>query len=272
VVFGVDFDKAIFQIGILDRLSYRNTVIHRLDPRTKVIAAFALIVTVVSFQKYEIAGLIPFFLFPVVVFALGEIPARFILKKVLLVSVFAVFIGLFNPLVDTRIMYRFGGVAISAGWVSFLSILLRFVLTALTMLLLISTTSFPGVSFALGRLGVPQVFVSQLHFLYRYIFVLLDEGMHMVRARDVRCFDRRGRSLWATVSLIGTLFVRTVERAERIHNAMISRGFTGVVRLPGKYRMKMTDFLSLACVGAILVIFRMYDIVHLIGAIAQRMF
>src|SRR4030065_1580790 len=99
----MDFDKEYFNLGFLDTLSYKDTVIHRLDPRTKVIATFALIITVVSFPKYEIAGLIPFFLFPAVIFSLGDIPVWFILKKVLIVSVFAVFIGIFNPLFDTHV-------------------------------------------------------------------------------------------------------------------------------------------------------------------------
>jgi cobalt/nickel transport system permease protein len=58
----MDFDKEYFNLGFLDTLSYKDTVIHRLNARTKVIATFAFIVTVVSFPKYEITGLIPFFL------------------------------------------------------------------------------------------------------------------------------------------------------------------------------------------------------------------
>lgn len=60
----MDFDKEYFNLGYLDILSYKNTLVHRLNPRTKVIATFGLIITVVSFPKYEIAGLIPFFFSP----------------------------------------------------------------------------------------------------------------------------------------------------------------------------------------------------------------
>src|SRR4030042_4653219 len=106
----MDFDKEYFNLGFLDSLSYKDTVIHRLDPRTKVIATFAFIVTVVSFPKYEIAGLIPFCLFPAVIFSLGDIPIWFILKKVLVVSVFAFFIGIFNPLFDNHIRVDLFGI------------------------------------------------------------------------------------------------------------------------------------------------------------------
>jgi cobalt/nickel transport system permease protein len=73
---------------------------------------------------------------------------------------------------DTRTAAVIFGISLSAGWISFLSILLKFALTVSAALLLIATTSFPGVCHALRRLGFPALFVSQLLFLYRYVFVL----------------------------------------------------------------------------------------------------
>jgi len=138
------FDTEYFNLGYLDTLSYQDTVIHRLDPRAKLVATITFIVTVVSFPKYEITGLLPFFLFPVLLISLGDIPVKFILKKVLLVSSFAVFIGIFNPLLDRQVSSSFLGVPISGGWLSFLSIMLKFFLTISSALLLIATTSFPA--------------------------------------------------------------------------------------------------------------------------------
>ncbi len=268
----MDFYREYFNLGVLDRLSYRDTLIHRLDPRTKVIVALAFIITVVSFPKYEIAGLIPFFFFPVVAFALGDIPVWVILKKTLLVSVFAVFIGLFNPILDTQVFFRFGGLPISGGWISFFSIILKFFLTMSALLLLISTTSFPGISHALGKLGVPDIFIAQLLFLYRYLFVLMEEMMKMVRARDVRSFGQEGHGIRVFIHLIGTLFIRTIERAERIYYAMLSRGFGGNIPSIKIYRFTPSDVLCLAIAGAILILFRVFPLVNFIGRQAERMF
>jgi cobalt/nickel transport system permease protein len=268
----MDFDKEYFNLGVLDTLSYRNTLIHRLDPRTKVISALAFIVTVVSFPKYEIDRLIPFFLLPVIVFTLGNIPVRFVLKKVLFASVFAVFIGLFNPLLDTRTMYHVLGISISGGWVSFFSILLRFILTMSTVLLLISTTSFPGICHALKKLGIPEIFISQLLFLYRYLFVLMEETMRMVRARDLRSFGTKGRGMRVFVSLFGTLFMRTMERAERVYGAMLSRGFTGTIHAGRSNGLKIGDFACLLATAGALILFRTQDLVSLLGRQAERMF
>jgi len=266
----MDFHNEYFNLGVLDALSYKDTPVHRLDPRTKVISTLAFIITVVSFPKYEVIRLIPFFIFPVVIFSLGDIPVRFILKKVLFASIFAVLIGLFNPLLDTRTMYHVFAIPVSGGWVSFVSIVLKFFLTMSAVLLLISTTSFPGVSHALSKLGVPEVFVSQLLFLYRYLFVLMEETMRMVRARDLRSFGTRGQGTHVFISLFGTLFIRTMERAERVYGAMLCRGFTGTIHPARRYRLRLADFVCLFAIGAVLVLFRTCDLVNLIGRQAER--
>ena len=264
------FDNAAFNLGYLDTLSYRNTVLHRLDPRSKLVATLAFIITVVSFPKYEIAGLLPFSLFPAIFFSMGDIPVRFIMKKVLVVSTFALFIGIFNPLLDRQIVTSFLGLPISGGCISFLSIILKFFLTITAALLLIATTSFPGICHALQKMGMPEIFVSQLLFLYRYIFVLVDEAMKIVRARDMRSFGRKGRGVKAFISLVGTLFLRTVERAERVYQAMLSRGFTGKLQTTKSFRFSSIDAAFLAGTGVILYCFRMYDVVDILGRFSMR--
>ncbi len=263
------FDAQYFDIGRLDRLSYRDTFVHNLDPRVKVIATMLFLFTVISFPKYEVVALVPFFLFPVLLMTLGEIPVRFILKKVLLVSPFAILIGVFNPLLDTGIVAVIAGVPISAGVISFLSILLKFALTVSAALLLIATTSFPGVCHALRRLGLPSLFVSQLLFLYRYIFVLMEEAMRITRARDMRSFGTRGAGIKVFVRLIGTLFVRTVDRAERIYYAMLSRGFQGDIPSLRPARIAVNDLAYLTAMVIFLVVFRLFRITEGIGRLAQ---
>jgi len=189
------FDERYFAIGRLDRLSYGRTVVHCLDPRVKVVVTLLFLVTVVSFPPHEVAALLPFFLFPVLSLTLGGIPAGFILRKILVVSPFALMIGIFNPLLDTRTVAVIAGFPVSAGWISFVSILLKFVLTTGAALLLVATTSFPGICHALRRLGCPSLFVSQLLFLYRSIWThLCDRGVggragpheHIVVATEIQ--------------------------------------------------------------------------------------
>ncbi len=264
------FDREYFNMGYLDSLSYKDTFVHRLDPRIKLTVILAFVVTVVSFNKYAVLSLAPFFILPVFFLSFGDIPAGFIFKKVLIVAPFAFFVGIFNPVLDTDTLYTIGGMEISGGWVSFLSIMIKFVLTISAALLLIATTSFPGVCHALVRLRAPEIFVSQLLFLYRYIFVLMEEAMKILRARDMRSFEKRGKEMKVFINLIGVLFIRTIERSERIYQAMLSRGFHGRIDTMKVHRLSAADIVFALISLVLLYLFRRYDVVSIAGDLFSR--
>jgi cobalt/nickel transport system permease protein len=259
------FDKEYFSIGYLDTLSYKQTFIHKINPGIKLVVTLAFILTVVSLPKYEIHKLIPFFIFPVFVISAGDIPARVILKKILVVSPFVLFAGMFNPLLDTNIVYRLAGIPVSGGWVSYASIIIKFVLTMSAALLLIATTSFPGICFALEQLRVPKIFVMQLLFIYRYLFVLAGEAMRIVRARNMRAFGRHGRDIKTFINITGTFLLRSMERSGRIYQAICSRGFDGRIRLLRDVGIKLFDIVYALTSVSLFMIFRTYDIVQLLG-------
>ncbi len=265
------FDDEYFNIGYLDRLSYQDTVIHRLDPRGKVIVTMLFVITVISYAKYEVMSLIPFFIFPVLLITLSDTPFLLVMKKVLFVSPFAIFIGIFNPIFDAETVILWRNIHVSAGWISLLSIMMKFTLTITAALLLIATTSFPGICNAMQRLGVPAPFTSQLLFLYRYIFVLMEEAMRMARARDLRTFGAHGTGIKVFVRLIGLLFIRTVERAERIYQSMLSRSFTGSIPSMRQYRFRLSDAAFVILTVIFLAGLRIFNVTELIGQLAQRL-
>jgi cobalt/nickel transport system permease protein len=268
----MNFDEKYYNIGFLDQLSYKNTFIHQLDPRAKLIATLLFLFTVISFSKYEIVALLPFFLYPMLLMTLGEIPFMFIFRKVVIVSPFAIFIGIFNPLLDSGQVAIFQGLSISAGWFSFFSILIKFSLTVSTALLLVATTSFPNVCHASRQLGIPSVFVSQLSFLYRYIFVLMEETMRIVRARDMRSYGTSGTGMRVFIRITGILFIRTIERAERIYNAMLSRGFQGDMPSSKRFHIKTGDIIFILSVAVFLFVCRLYPVTEMLGRFVQGVF
>jgi len=142
-------ETAFFEIGSLDTLANRDSFIHRLDPRAKLVTTLVYILCVVSFDKYQLSALLPFLVFPVVLLAAGHLPVNFLLNKLLIIAPFAILIGIFNPLFDRQIVIHIGSLDISGGWLSFISILLKFTLTISAALILIATTSFSGVCLAL---------------------------------------------------------------------------------------------------------------------------
>jgi len=257
---------------MLDRLGYGETIIHRLDPRAKTLATVAFILTVVSYPKYSVAPLIPFAIYPLIFIILGQIPPGLILKRTAAVSPLAVLVGIFNPLLDTEPMARIGGIEITGGWISFISILLRFFLTVGAALALVATTSFPRICQGLDALKVPRAFIVQMLFLYRYLFVLIGEAVRMRRARDLRRFGRRmGLRPRVAVSLIGVLFLRTYERAERIFLAMCARGFDGHVRLARRLRFAWADAAFVTGTVAACLILRLVPVVQWLGQWGEQL-
>jgi cobalt/nickel transport system permease protein len=157
------------------------------------------------------------------------------------------------------------GVDIAGGWVSLASILARFTLTTAAALVLIATTSFTGVCMALERFGMPAVLATQLLLLYRYLFVLGGEVMRVARARALRSFGNRGMEWGTYAHILGSLLVRTYERAGRIYSAMLSRGFDGTVRVPRTLRFAGRDVVFVLGWSAALIGMRLYNVPVLLG-------
>jgi len=252
-------ESSFFDIGHLDALSSKQTPIHRVDSRVKVFTTICFIVAVVSFDKYDPARLMPFVIYPMAIITIGDIPFSYIVKKLLLASPFVLFVALFNPILDRSPAMELGFLSVSGGFVSFTSIMVKYVLTVSAGLALIACTGFDAICSALTRMGVPGAFTIQLLFVYRYIFVLGEEAARMARARALRSFGDRGMGFGVYSSMLGQLLIRTMDRAQRIHLAMLCRGFDGDIRhvLPSKMRLSDLLFVSGWC--CLFALLRFYD-------------
>jgi len=239
----------------IDRFATADSPVHRLDPRVKLVVVLAFTVLVVSVPKYEVAALFPYALLPFSLLVFGGIPLGFVAKHLLLVSPFVVFVAVFNPLYDAEpVLVRLGagGYWVRGGVLSCANICGKFVLTVSALVALVSTTRFSDLLQALAWFRLPRLFVLELSFLYRYLFLLIEQVLRLKRARDSRGVGgvRLGWRLRATGGIIGNLFVRTLERGERIYAAMVARGFDGAVRTLRQPRLRGVDAAFL--VGALL--------------------
>jgi cobalt/nickel transport system permease protein len=258
-------DAAFYNLGRIDTLAHQETAVHRLDPRAKLLTTLVFIITVMSFKRYDLSGIIPFFIYPVVLMRAGNLPAGYMVGRIAVALPFVFFIGIFNPFLDRTILMHIGPVAISGGMISFMSILLRCVLTVFAALTLIAVTGFHGICMALERIGVPNMFVVQLLFVYRYLFVLIEEASLMARGRALRTFSAAGMDLKTWSALIGHLLLRTIDRARRIHLAMLSRGFTGEIRLARHYTLGIRDIVFFLGWSGFFIVLRFYNLSSFIG-------
>jgi len=257
-------DAALRDLRSLEALAARDTPLARFDARAKAVTTLLFIVVVVSFDRYAVAALVPLAAYPLALAVLGDVPAAALARKLLLAAPFALLVGLFNPLLDRAPMLTFGATALAAGWVSFASILLRFALTVSAALILVAGTGMQALCVALARLGVPAVLTAQLLFLFRYAFVLGAEASRMATARELRSGGRR-LPLAAYGPLLGHLLLRAFERAQRIHRAMLARGFDGELRSLRTLRWQRRDTLFVIGWGAYFALVRAADLPQALG-------
>ncbi|MFC1641821.1 cobalt ECF transporter T component CbiQ [Myxococcota bacterium] len=253
-------DRTLSHVSSLDGLARRSTPVGRLDARAKVLVTFGFLGTLASYGRYEIAQPLPLLVLLAAGMALGDVPWRIVLTRLAIASPFAVFVGIWSPLFEPRSMLHIGPVVLSAGWVSFLSIIERFVFAVAAVLLLIATTGFDAVATAAGRLGVPRVLVTQLLLLYRYAFLLGAEASRLLRAHALRAPAHPRPTLRTMRSLLGELLIRSLTRAERIHVAMLCRGFDGEIRRDSQMHFGFRDAAFILGSAGFLVLVRGVDV------------
>lgn len=210
----------------LDLLAAGDSTLHRLDARAKLVSIVVFIVGAMSSPRYAVIELLPWFAVPLALALAGGLPVGYLARRALVVLPFAVAVGIANPWFDRLPVAHLGSLAISGGWLSFASIVLRALLAAVAALVLVALTGFPALAVALERLAVPRALVVQLLLLYRYLTLLGDEWQRIAAARA----SRGGGTPLAIAgfgTLAGSLLLRSADRAGRIYAAMRARGFEG---------------------------------------------
>lgn len=216
----------------IDRFAYQDSPIHRLDPRAKALAVLAYSIVLISLPRYALPS--PWYaVFPAILLIWGRIPLGFVARHIVLTSPFIAFLVLFSAIFDSSPVRVSPDWEVRGGYLTAISIMIRFALGMAALLGLAGTTRFPELLNGLERLGMPRLLGTQLRFLYRYLFLLIDQAMHLRQARAARDAGRGPiRERWrSSVGLVGVLFTRTLEQAERVHLAMLARGYDGTLRL-----------------------------------------
>lgn len=226
--------------NLFDRYQTGNSWLHRADGRVKVLLTLG---TILSNALLPDGSWLAFgftWLLLLAVCLSARLSLRDLLRRSMLALPFALaaVTMLFSLPGRTLLTLDMGPFLLSvtdAGTVRFVSILLRAWLSVQAALLLVASVQFPDLMHALRHLHVPQILVAIVSFMYRYLFVLSDEALRMLHAREARSarlpgIKGGGRLKWragTAGSMVGQLFLRTYERSERVYQAMLARGYSG---------------------------------------------
>lgn len=219
-------------LTILDRVGYGGSAAAiDIDPRCLILVTVVYLCLMLGVPSTHVDMLLWYALYPIIVSPLFGLAYSRIFLHSLIVLPLVLLLGIFNPILDRTPVAIVEGVTITQGWLLFIGIILRGLLSMQALLILVESIGFIGLTRGLGRLGVPKFLTTQLFMVFRYIRVLIEEGATMKAARDARSFGNRHLTFKMWGILIGQLFLRSVDRAERVHKAMLARGFTGDIPL-----------------------------------------
>lgn len=241
---------------IFDRYHHGQSLLHSLDPRIKVIVTIAFILSNALLPDGAwIAFLLAwsFIIFASLVSGLGigfTFKRSFIALPFALAAITVLFSIPGQPV--TSFQFLMWNLTITdAGLLRFISIVVRSWLSVQMAILLVAVTEFPKIIHALTHLRVPVILTVIIAFLYRYLFVLTDEVLRMLRARQARSAAASGIRSGGSVAwrariaghMAGQLFLRSYERSDRIYNAMLSRGYKGELMTIHPHHYHRSDLL-----------------------------
>jgi cobalt/nickel transport system permease protein len=245
-------------IDAFDQYIRTNSIVHQMDPRVKVILTVAFIFSNAllpdgSWLAFSISWFLVLLVNDLSRLGLGySFKRSFVALPFFLVAVSAVFSPSGTPIA----VWDLGFITLTPtdfGLIRFFSIVIRSWLSVQIAILLVSTTQFPSIIHAFEHLRVPRVLTMIIAFLYRYLYVLTDEALRLMRARESRSAGIPGQKgggklTWrikVVGSMVGQLLLRSYERSDRIYHAMLSRGYSGYIRTLNPHIMHRIDWMVL---------------------------
>ena len=244
---------------IEEKFANGNSFLHQRDPRCKIVLASLFAITVAVLDSFVALGMA--LAIAVTLIFMAQLPALEVGKRLLLINGFTLFLWIMLPLTyGGEESYELGKIGFSQSGVhlaALITLKTNAIVTAIIALLATSTISELG--HALNRLHVPVKLCFILIFSYRYVFVIYQEYTKLLRAAKMRSFSpgTNVHTYKTYAYLFGMTLVRSYNRANRIHQAMLLRGFDGRLVSLQQYRFTTIDTLFfavivLAIVGTIL--------------------
>ena len=244
-------------VNSFDRYERRDSLIHGLDPRVKVVVTLLFILSNVLLPDGAWLAFLAAWVLLLWTSRLARLTAGYTIRRSFIALPFAlaavtVIFTMPGQPVATLAIGAQRIVISDAGVIRFASIVVRSWLSVQMAILLTATTAFPDLLHALRHLRLPRLLIGIISFMYRYLFVLVEEAARLLRAREARSARPAGGggggSLWwrakVAGSMVGQLFVRSLDRSERVYSAMLARGYSGRLLTMNPHVMARRDWLA----------------------------
>jgi cobalt/nickel transport system permease protein len=239
---------------MIEELAGGDSLIHRLDPRVKIVVALLFSVVVAVSNRFVV--LMSALGLGLSIVLAAKLPMKQLVRRLVPVNMFVILLWFFLPFTfEGEPLFSVGPlVGTHEGVLYAARISIKSNAIMVVLIALVASTSIFTLGYAMHELRVPKKIVHLFFFTYRYIHVIHREYLRLVSTMKVRGFrPATNMHTYKTFAyLVGMLLVRSSDRGERVHKAMLCRGFRGTLYSLSEFSLRTTDIISLILMLALI--------------------
>jgi cobalt/nickel transport system permease protein len=257
-------NNTINDLHFLDSMAERDVWINHIHPLSKLLVTIFYLIMVMSFDKYNLIGLLGMILYIIITMTIGDLPFKQSFSHLKYILLAILILGIANPIFDRVGLFSVFGITITSGMVSMVTLIMKAGFAIFASFILIETTSIEGICYALRMIRVPKVLVIVIMLIYRYIILMLKEAQRVTQAYSLRAPKQKGICYKAWGPLLGQMLIRSIDRAQKVYESMTLRGFDGefnIRRSEGKNLVSIFYLLIWITIFIGLRYFRVFEIV-----------
>jgi len=246
---------------VIEEFSHPVSVIAHIDPRVKIVLVFIFSVMVAVSDKFLV--LLSALAVDLCIVLIASISAKEIIRRLIPVNMLVLLLWLFLPFTFAgEPLFFVGKLPVTREGIFYAArISLKSNTIMLMLIVLVGSTSIFTLGHAMNELGIPKKMVHLFFFTYRYIHVIHREYLRLVNAIKIRGFSpRTNLHTYKTFAyMVGMILVKSADRAQRVHNAMLCRGFKGNLYSLSEFSLKKNDIISLVVMAVVVVLLGVFE-------------
>lgn len=262
-------EQAVQQLHLIREEASADSWINRIYPTFKLVLTVFYMGMVTQIPKEKVEILLSMGIYLVFLFVLGGISFRNSFSRLRIALPFVVLLGAYPLFAERDVLLYIGRLPITVGMLQFLCLFLKGVYTVLAVYLLVVTTTVEKICTSLAKCHVPGTIVTVVLLIYRYLGLLLEEGVRMQQAYRLRAPRQRGVAIGSWGSFVGLLLLRAFDRAEQVGESMRLRGFSGEFTYWEQITISWTDWLFFIVLCGMMLVLRWVPVFRLAGQLAE---
>ena len=218
-------EDAIYEIHHMDNMANSNRFLNKIHPLVKLLIIVLYIIMLTSINKYDLIKTLSMSIFLIAVSIIGDLSIWHAVKKLKVIFILLFLVGIANPILDRNIYFYIGSLPIYSGIISMITLFMKGSFAIISSYFLIATTSIENICYALKLIHIPNVIVTVIMLIYRYMIVFLKELQRIWTAYSMRAPKQNGFNIKSWGSMIGSLMIKSIDKAQVVYESMEMRGF-----------------------------------------------